>query len=109
MVDRLAAAKSVMRGHRPLLEQAVLCDFITDGHVGRHLRGCARSTPSVWACCSSAQRVTAAAAARGVELLALSTYTLRADPPDGLLLGFAAIHPRDFRRGVRALAEVLRA
>ena len=33
-----ATAKSVLSRHAPLLEQAVLCDFIAEGHFGRHLR-----------------------------------------------------------------------
>jgi GntR family transcriptional regulator/MocR family aminotransferase len=38
LVAYFSAAKSVTTRHAPLLEQAVLCDFITDGHFGRHLR-----------------------------------------------------------------------
>jgi GntR family transcriptional regulator/MocR family aminotransferase len=38
LVDYFAAALSVTNRHAPLLEQAILCDFITEGHFGRHLR-----------------------------------------------------------------------
>ena len=38
MVDIFAAAESVSTHHPPLLEQAVLCDFITEGHFARHIR-----------------------------------------------------------------------
>src|ERR1022692_1939322 len=38
MVDYVSATVSVTSRHAPLLEQAVLCDFITEGHFGRHLR-----------------------------------------------------------------------
>src|SRR3984893_9557819 len=38
LVDYVSATLSVTSRHAPLLEQAVLCDFITDGHFGRHLR-----------------------------------------------------------------------
>jgi GntR family transcriptional regulator/MocR family aminotransferase len=38
MVDRFAAAQSVSMRHVPLLDQAVLCDFITEGHFARHIR-----------------------------------------------------------------------
>ena len=38
LVDYLAATLSVTTRHAPLLEQAVLCEFITEGHFGRHLR-----------------------------------------------------------------------
>ena len=38
LVDCLAAARSLATRHAPLLDQAVLADFITLGHFGRHLR-----------------------------------------------------------------------
>ena len=38
LVDYFAAAKSITSRHAPLLDQAVLCDFITEGHFGRHVR-----------------------------------------------------------------------
>lgn len=38
LVGYFAAAKSVTSRHAPVLEQAVLCDFIAEGHFGRHLR-----------------------------------------------------------------------
>jgi GntR family transcriptional regulator/MocR family aminotransferase len=38
LVDRFCAAKSVATSHSSLLEQAVLCDFIHEGHFGRHIR-----------------------------------------------------------------------
>jgi GntR family transcriptional regulator / MocR family aminotransferase len=38
LVDPVAATLSVTNRHAPLLEQATLCDFIVEGHFGRHLR-----------------------------------------------------------------------
>jgi GntR family transcriptional regulator / MocR family aminotransferase len=38
LVDPLSALKSVARRFEPLLEQAVLADFIAEGHFGRHVR-----------------------------------------------------------------------
>src|SRR5207237_5355570 len=38
MVDRFAAAQSIGMRYATLLDQAVLCDFIQEGHLGRHLR-----------------------------------------------------------------------
>ena len=37
LVDSFAA-QSVTNRHAPLLEQAILTDFIADGHFGRHVR-----------------------------------------------------------------------
>jgi len=38
MVDRFAASQAVSMRHAPLLDQAALCDFITEGHFARHIR-----------------------------------------------------------------------
>ena len=38
LVDVVAAARSITARHAPLLDQAILCDFIVDGHFGRHIR-----------------------------------------------------------------------
>src|SRR5215211_6667973 len=38
LIPAFDAAKSVSTRHAPLLDQAVLCDFITEGYFGRHLR-----------------------------------------------------------------------
>jgi GntR family transcriptional regulator/MocR family aminotransferase len=38
LVDRFSALQSVSHRHAPLLEQAVLADFLAEGHFGRHLR-----------------------------------------------------------------------
>jgi GntR family transcriptional regulator / MocR family aminotransferase len=38
LVDLVKAARATMSRHPHLLEQVVLCDFITEGHFGRHLR-----------------------------------------------------------------------
>jgi GntR family transcriptional regulator / MocR family aminotransferase len=38
LVDRIAAVKSLASSHASLLQQVVLCDFMTEGHYGRHIR-----------------------------------------------------------------------
>jgi GntR family transcriptional regulator/MocR family aminotransferase len=38
LVDRFAATQSVTHRHASLLEQAVLADFLAEGHFGRHIR-----------------------------------------------------------------------
>jgi DNA-binding transcriptional MocR family regulator len=48
-----------------------------------------------------------AAAARGVEVTALSRYNRGSHCREGLQLGFAAIDCREIRRGVRELAVAL--
>lgn len=138
LVDRFAATLSVTSRFAPVLEQAVLCDFITEGHFGRHLR----RMREVYAERLSVLLETArerlaglleistveaglqtvgwldgridgeaaaeAAAARGVEVTPLSRYYRRPPAREGLQLGFAAVDANELRRGVRELAVALK-
>ena len=137
LVDRIAAAKSITSRHAPVLEQAVLCDFITEGHFGRHVRRMRQvyaerlsvllesarqrltglmEISDVEAGLQTAGRLRAgidgesaanAAAARDVEVVPLSRYSRRTLARDGLQLGFAAVDTQEIRRGVRELAAAL--
>jgi GntR family transcriptional regulator/MocR family aminotransferase len=137
LVDRVAAAKSVISRHAPLLDQAVLCDFIAEGHFGRHIRrmrevyaarrevllseGLARLTGLVEISDVEAGLQTVgwlsgggtgiqaelAAAARGVEVVSLSRYARAPLQREGLQLGFAALDEEEIRRGVRELEMAL--
>jgi len=137
LVPRFEAVKSLISRHAPLLEQAVLCDFIADGHFGRHLRRmrevyAARSAallegarerlaglleiPEVeaglqtvgWLCGGvDGESAARAAAARGVEVTPLSESSRGRLARDGLQLGFAAVDEAEIRRGVRELAAAL--
>jgi GntR family transcriptional regulator/MocR family aminotransferase len=136
VVDRVAAMKSVTNRHAPLLDQAVLCDFITDGHFGRHIRRMrevyaerrsvllesarrrlsglleivgveAGLQTAGWLSDGiDARSAAAAAAERNVEVTPLSDYSRRASR-EGLHLGFAAVDAQEIRRGVRELATAL--
>ncbi|HEY0163184.1 MAG TPA: PLP-dependent aminotransferase family protein, partial [Edaphobacter sp.] len=138
LVERFAAAKSILNRHAPVLEQTVLCEFIEAGHFGRHLRRMrevyserlgvlleegrrqlagmlevseieAGLQTVGWLAEGLAGRVVAKAAAeRGVETMALALfYREERERRDGLQLGFAAVNPREIRRGVEELARVL--
>jgi GntR family transcriptional regulator / MocR family aminotransferase len=139
MVAVFAAAESVSTHHPPLLEQAILCDFITEGHFARHIRrmrelyaerlavllegareklGEMLEISTVEAGLQtvgwlkrglSAERVAALAAKRNVEVVPLSRYASGRSRREGLILGFAAVDPRELRRGVEQLREVLAA
>jgi GntR family transcriptional regulator/MocR family aminotransferase len=119
------------------LEQAVLCDFITDGHLGRHLRRMRNLYSSRLAALldvghrylrglldiadvraglytvgylengMDSWQAERAAAAHGVEVVALDRYTLKCPDPRGVLLGFAAFDERAIREGLLKLAAVL--
>src|SRR5260370_16703647 len=38
LVESFRHARSITDGHSPITEQAVLADFITEGHFARHIR-----------------------------------------------------------------------
>lgn len=137
LVEVFSAAISVTSRHAPVLEQAVLCDFITEGHFGRHLRRMreiyaervsvllesARSELAGLLAISDVEAglqtagwlrtglegpaMRAAAARRNVDVVPLSEYSHGGGIPEGLQLGFAAIDPREIRRGVRDLRIAL--
>jgi GntR family transcriptional regulator/MocR family aminotransferase len=133
------ATKSATTRHPPLLEQAVLCDFITEGHFGRHLRRMREAYAerlSVlldearqmlaglleisnveaglqtvgWLCGGlKGEAAMKAAATRDVEVIPLSLYSRGGVAQEGLQLGFAAVDTSEIRRGVRELAVALEA
>lgn len=119
------------------LDQAVLCDFIVGGHLGRHLRRMRDLYGSRLAALldggrqylkglleishvqaglytaaflqndMTSREAETAAAAYGVEALALSRFTLRRADPKGVLLGFAAFDEITIRKGLVQLAAAL--
>src|SRR5919205_1051710 len=119
------------------LDQAVLCDFIEGGHLGRHLRrmrelyagrlatlldGGRRRLKGLLEISNvraglytvgflkngmTSRAAEAAAAARGVEAVALDRYTLKRPDPQGVLLGFAAFDEATIREGLVRLAAAL--
>jgi GntR family transcriptional regulator / MocR family aminotransferase len=137
LVDAVAATLSISTRHAPVLEQAVLCDFITQGHFGRHIRrmrevyaerravlleeagrhlGGVLEITGVEAGLQTAgwlepgiddAAATRAAARRNVEVTPLSRYRRGRAGRNGLQLGFAAVAPPEIRRGVRELAAAL--
>jgi GntR family transcriptional regulator/MocR family aminotransferase len=137
MVPRPRGHEVVTSRHPPLLEQAVLCDFITEGHLGRHLRRMRKvyaerlsvlldaagarlagllEISSVEAGLQTAgwlrggiggEAVAKAAATRNVEVTPLSRYSHAPLTREGLQLGFAAVEPAEIERGVRDLATAL--
>lgn len=137
LIDTISAVRSIDSRHAPLLEQAVLCDFINQGHFGRHLRRmreiyAERSAALVTAARErlggllhlsdleaglqtagwlaegiGGEAAALAAKRRGVEVTPLSRYTRGKVAREGLQLGFAAVDPKEIRRGVRELAVAL--
>jgi GntR family transcriptional regulator/MocR family aminotransferase len=138
MVDVFASAASASTQHPPLLEQAVLCDFITEGHFARHIRRMRELyAERLQVLLESAERelagrleiskieagmqtvgwlnagvvaeeVAAAVAKRDVEVIPLSRYAFGRPKREGIVLGFAAVAPKEIRRGVGELSAVLK-
>ena len=137
LVSVFQSAKAVTNRHAPLLDQVVLCDFISEGHFGRHLRRMREVySERLSVLLESARQkldgllevsnieaglqtvgwldariddeaAVKAAAARQVEVVPLSRYDRSQPKRKGLLLGFAAGIPNEIRRGVRELAIAL--
>ena len=137
--DRILAAREVADQHPPVLDQVLLADFIGEGHFARHLRrmraayrerlealaaaaarfcgGVLRLRPVQTGLHAVADlegvdagRVSAEAAARGVEVAALSVYFAGRGPAvNGLVLGFGAVPPDAASRGMQRLATAIEA
>jgi GntR family transcriptional regulator/MocR family aminotransferase len=139
LLDRFSATLSITRRHAPLMEQAILSDFITAGHFGRHLRrmreiyaerlsvllhsakhnlaglleisGVEAGLQTVgWLKRGiNAESAAAAATKRNVEVIPLSVYSQGNIASTGLQLGFAAVDAKEIRRGLQDLAIALEA
>jgi GntR family transcriptional regulator/MocR family aminotransferase len=135
LVEPFAAARSIVDRHPPTLDQAILSEFISEGHFGHHVRRMRQVymerlsvlmetgrrhlagrvdiqetaagmrtigwLPSGGSDSDLADRARAA----GVELIALSEFTMRHTQPGALILGFAGCSPAELRRGVGVLAK----
>jgi GntR family transcriptional regulator / MocR family aminotransferase len=118
-------------------DQAVLCDFIADGHLGRHLRRMRELYASRLAALidgakqylegllevssvraglyttgflqngMTSREAEQAAVKRHVEVLALDRYCLHRLDPKGVILGFAAFDEAAIRKGLASLAAAL--
>jgi len=135
----LVAARAAADQHPPTLDQAVLADFILEGHFARHLRRmrlvyaerlqalreaaerCCRDTLRLRPVRTGlhaladldgvhAVRVVREAAARGVETAAAAAYcAARAPAVNALVLGFGAVRPEAARRAMERLASAIEA
>jgi GntR family transcriptional regulator/MocR family aminotransferase len=137
LIDAFRVARTVASGHAPTFDQAVLADFIGEGHYVRHVR-------RVRALCAERQQAllhavkreldgridvapdaaglhvvgwlphgvsdtssAARASAAGVDVSPLSRFTVAHPQRGALLLGYAAFEERLIQGGVRRLARVL--
>jgi GntR family transcriptional regulator/MocR family aminotransferase len=136
LVDALLAARAFMDFTSPYLEQAVMCDFMVDGHFERHIRrmraiyherqellvdlsrrefdGRLTVPPANGGMTlvgwlprgTDDVAVAQLAAAANVDVMPMSWYATRTMAP-GLLLGYAGVRERELREGAARLARVL--
>jgi len=138
LVEPFSKARALVDRHSPLIDQAVLAEFIAEGHFARHVRRMRALYAQRHAIFIDAARkelcglldveaqdagmhlvgwlaegINDAAASRsafehGVEAPALSAYALERQARGGLLLGFTSVGTREIREGIRRLAQALR-
>lgn len=140
--ERLAgpfeAARSFIDRHPPTLDQAILAEFITDGHFGHHVRkmrqiymermgslkeaekkylgGLIRIDDAIvgmrtvgWLQAGVPEKAAVQRARMlGLEVGSLSTFVTKNVQEPALVLGFAGCNPSELRRGVTVLAAALR-
>ncbi len=137
LVDPFIKTRAIFDRHSPTIEQAVLADFITEGHFARHIRlmrtlyaerqgvliqeiksrlaGLLEVYPHnagmhlVGWLPKSVSDISAGrrAGEHGVEVVPLSTFCLEAQRRGALILGYAAHDPKEIRKGVRRLSAAL--
>jgi GntR family transcriptional regulator/MocR family aminotransferase len=139
LVSAFARARRVVDRHSPTAEQAVLADFVRDGHFARHVRTIrllhAERQRTFLELASSElgpslrlhsapnglrlvgflsphicdQRVTVEAARRGVVVAPLTGHCMSKSEESGLIFGYAAFRRHETRRALGQLADAIRA
>jgi GntR family transcriptional regulator / MocR family aminotransferase len=137
LMDRFIRVRSGMDLYPSGPNQAILCDFIVEGHLGRHIRrmrelyasrlaalraGAQRylgglleispiraglSTPGFLQNGLTSRAAEWAAAERGIEVLGLNRFALERKGLEGVLLGFAAFDEHQIGQAVMTLAAAL--
>jgi len=136
-VDRFTAARWLVDRHSPPLEQAVLADFIEEGHFARHVRRMRTLYAERQAALVEAARrdldgmvdvpasdaglhqigwlsdtvseatIVRAAATAGVELMPTSWFGVCKARRESVIMGYAPFTPREIGRATKALAKAL--
>lgn len=137
LVDALRVARGTISGRPSVISQAVLTDFLVEGHFERHVRrmravylerlgvlrdaaaqhltGLLDIAPSDagvnvvgWLPKgSSEERVVRAAAAEGVQVASLGSFCTKPVPRQGVFLSYGPFDEREIRAGVLSLARAL--
>jgi GntR family transcriptional regulator / MocR family aminotransferase len=136
LLDTFVSARALVDRHPPGLEQAIVAEFLAEGHFARHVRrmrtlyaerqealvlalgrelgGAIEASPAeagmnltAWLRGNASDlELSNKAAQVGVVVTPVSAYALEVKPRSGLLLGYAAFTTRQIREGVRKLAQI---
>ncbi len=137
LIEIFTAAQALSGSHSPLIEQATLAEFISEGHFGRHIRRMRRLYETrqeilvsevkkqLAGCLEVENRLSGMhiigwlpegiddkslvqkAALAGVKTSAVSAHSLTEGQRSGLILGYTAINEEQIRKGVMQLAKVM--
>lgn len=137
LVEAFRIARSFMDRHAPTLDQAVLTEFINEGHFGRHVRkmrqvyseraqllaeeahrrlsGLLDVEHAQSGMCTVAwikTRVTEVVLTRraeqmGLEVSSISSFVRKYEQKPALFLGFAGCNANEIKRGVSVLEAIL--
>ncbi len=135
LVEAFQTVRNLIDLHPPILEQAVLTDFIVDGHLARHLRRMRRlyaerrstlleaaqelpleirSAEAGMHCVGwlpagmDERSLVRAAASREVDLVPVANFSIEPMERKGVLLGYSEYTVEQIREGMRRLAEAMR-
>jgi GntR family transcriptional regulator/MocR family aminotransferase len=135
LVDAFLKIRAFVNIHPPTLDQAVLTDFIAEGHLVRHLRRMRNlyaerraalleaagelpleiHPPDAGLHCVAwlpdgmdAQSLVRKAAKHGIDLAPISNFSIRPPARQGIMLGFSEYSVEQIRDGIRRLAVVMR-
>jgi GntR family transcriptional regulator/MocR family aminotransferase len=137
LIDAILAFRFGIDQNAVSLEQAILADFVEEGHLGRYMRRMRQMSadrlqtlrseserhlkglleiPNIKAGLyavgflrngMSSRQAEVAAKSHGIETMALDRFMLSATDPQGILMGFAAFDDRVIKRGVASLTAAL--
>ncbi|HVE58890.1 MAG TPA: PLP-dependent aminotransferase family protein, partial [Pyrinomonadaceae bacterium] len=137
LIEIFAAARSLCDCHSPIFEQAILADFIAEGHFARHLRkmrtlyekrqnilveeaekqlgGLLKVSKAEsgmhligWLAEGfSETEVAEKASENGLNLTPLSSYCIENKLPAGVILGYTGFDEKQIRQGIQRLKQIL--
>ncbi len=134
LVDAALKVRRLIDIHSPMLEQAVLADFMVEGHFRRHLRRMRTlyaerrsvlleasrelpleiDSPEAGIHCvgwlpegTDDLKLVNKAADYDLNLTPISSFSIEPLPRKGLLLGYGGFAPREIKAGVRRLGALL--